>query len=307
MLCPVCKTFLARENNFCPRCGALVPRENSDVAKYVNFNIYGEKRTNNRPLVKEKTSEKNIIRQLPSAWKEIQEIIKQQQNPQIKEEERRGAFYGNGEKLSQGKPPYTPHDDASGRQPQYRMATQQPVQVKTMKKKTSSVSGFIIFIIIAAVFIIPNILCKKDFGDDGYFYNTEIVSMSSEYTLLNYTLTDVHLSKISVTRDYVESFTLSFKGVNPDSIWYEPLQMDFVGEGEIVFADSQPHKAVFDGLTISVPNCNLDFNTKHILLYISYYDYKADHEHMFFMPEDKEVLIFKEDATYEFKNGNISY
>ncbi len=304
MTCPACKALSARENDFCLKCGALVPRKNSDVAKYANYNIYGENRFSNSSYVKEKPFEKNILgNQLPSAWKEVQEIIKQQQNTIIRKKEQGGTFYGSGRSPSQQRPPNIPRENTSDRPPQYR-SERQPV--KTVKKR-NSFSGFIIFLIIAAVFTIPNILSHNDYWDNDYSYNTANQSQAYEYTSLNYTLTDVGLSRISVTPDYVEAFTLSFKQASPDTIWYEPLKMDFVGEGEIVFADSKPFLAVFDGLTISVPKCNLDFNKKHELLYIYYYDYQADCEYKFFMPADKQVIIFKNDATYEFGSGYIPY
>lgn len=289
MLCPNCKIPAAKENDFCKRCGAFVPRENSDVAKYTDFNTQGEGRYDKNSDGRKKSAAGNVGRQ-PFVLKELWESLNQSQSMTDHDTGANTSRKPSGGQAPYGSPYATPQSE-----PVYRRDTRQQVPGRTPTKKASPIPGLIILIgILLAMFIVPNILYGINYPDNvDYQENTVIASMQPEGEFLyEFHLKDVGITDVAMTEKYVESFVLSF-------LWDEQVKIDYAGVGYIQILNNDYINAFFDGTTVTVPNCILEFDTEYVLLYMSFYDTEKRCEYMFTFPEESNTLIFRKDGTYK--------
>ncbi len=292
MHCPNCKIPAARENDFCTHCGALVPRENSDVAKYAEHRVDGEGRSVGRADRYSKayvhSDRKNIFKEWSSIWEELQKGLTGQQGS-------KGQGYGQPRRTTLGKASGSPYN-APQSEPAYRRDARLPLPDKTPKKKASPIPGLFILIgIISVIFMLPNILYGiDDFDGADYQTNRAIASIHPKGEVLyELHLKDVGITGATMTEEYVKSFTLSF-------LWEEKVEVGYTGRGYIQILNDDCISAFFDGTTVTVPNCALEFDTEYVLQYMSFYDYEKDCEYRFTFPEDGNALIFREDGTYVF-------
>lgn len=267
MRCLKCNFYTEKENDFCKRCGAFVPRANSDVAKYANHHLHKEGRLH---AYNEKGPDET--KKQPSLWRKLLENLNRQQNPQMQ-----GEFTD---------------------EPQNQGDTGQTYTGRTVKKQSSQAPGTVIFfLIIVSIFIMPNILLRIN---QGVYDETAIVSEAPfESAVYEYEVVDFDIINKVVTEGSITSFDISFLRVKSDSLFNEPEELDFIAKGYVEILGAKPLYAEFDGITVSVSNSALEFDTEYVLMYISLSDIEDGHERIFHIPDESKTLIFHKDGTYE--------
>lgn len=293
MNCYSCKKPGVKENEFCPHCGALVPRRSADVADYADFQLDGDSKA-----VKNNINKNEFYGTPAQKWGDIWRDIQKEFDKHVAETRGSGTQeqnYGLPNGKTQSRPTYN-----TATEPKYRQATALPTPRKTTTKKPSFLPGLIIFAVIFAVtVIVPNILGSIDF--DEYEDNFFEVSVEADGNYFyDYTLTSFNIENIVIKDEKVIAFDILFEYPTPFAKGSEysstpPLK------GEIEVLGKENYPATIDEDGIHIKKCDFEVDGEIIFLSASFYDEEDGfgYNYYFSKPYDKGIMIiFSKDGSY---------
>lgn len=301
MNCFNCKKVGVKENEFCPHCGALVPRRNADVAKYADFQLDGKS-----IIGKQSISNKSEAYEFPvQKWLAIWQDIKKEFN----EQSYKGQG-GNTASQSYGMPDKTQRSqntyNKALEEPKYRQTTRQPAPRKrTATKRASLFSWIVIFIVIfVATIILPNVLVNINSVEypNNIFDMTIETNMGDAFLSYDYFLTDFKIENLSIKNNKVKAFDILFDYETPVTKASEnDVDIVYLINGYVEVLGLGHYPAILGEHGIYIQKCDFELDTTYTLLTASFYNEieHCDYNYYFSKPySDGITITFEKGGRY---------
>ncbi|HZK21212.1 MAG TPA: hypothetical protein VFC76_02930 [Oscillospiraceae bacterium] len=308
MKCFNCKKVGVKENEFCENCGSFVPRRNSDVAEYADFQLDGKSepsKSSKYSANDKRETYSSPYQKWAALWQELQKEFNNQQGLKGKGGKTPSESYGMPKEAPQSRSYNTAIDE-----PEYRRAAQMPTVRRNTNRKTLPLPGIIIFIIIfVATVILPGVLTSMRYNQsqyqyvDDYFPLSEHESTQGNIEIHEYVLDDFKLENIVIDGDYVTSFSIVLDYPIPFTTKNEEKYTGFSLKGNLEVVETKSLSVVFNENIIHVPKCNFKLDTEYNLLYITvpYYNEIEESEHVYYLSHYSD-----ESAAVVFSQGGYS-
>ncbi|HZJ75094.1 MAG TPA: hypothetical protein VFD25_00760 [Clostridia bacterium] len=296
MNCFNCKKVGVKENEFCPHCGALVPRRSADVAKYADFQLDGKSIASKQSINNKSEAYETPVQKWLAIWQDIQKEFNEQ-SYKGQGGKTASQSYGVPDKTRQSQNAY----NTAFEEPRYRQATRQPAPRRTATKKPSFLPGIVIFVVIfVTTIILPNVLSNIDFNEYSEdFFEVTIENKSDPLYMCDYLLTDFDIENLDIKNNKMIAFDILFNYPTPFTEANE-YNIEYSLNGYVEVLGLGHYPATLDERGIHIQKCDFELNTAYTFLTASFHNEKenCDYNYYFSKPySDGITIVFEEGGS----------
>ncbi len=282
MFCPNCKHYAGKGHEFCSKCGAFVPAEDSDTFRYASFDISG---ADNQRVAARKPDGIERIETARESAGTVGRTGKYTQNEAPANRQGTVSIHPAQTPPHTGLPPYT------------GIPVSRPSASGQTKKATGCAPVVIISVIVIGMIIIfPQIM---RISDPGEVYDDQTVPVSATVIYADispdetenvYEIDTIELWDVVIeTNGEVSSFVLTPLHITPLSGRVLPKNIEL--KGVMLFLDGSELDVRFDGETVHIDDCALETETRYDVQHIRLESTDGE-TYYFILPEEERGITF---------------